>query len=221
MVFKATGTVSIDQLLQGMSLFDSPAILPREHRLYPCVADEDQEPVGLIQPDIDHGPWIAGGAALQWYQRQCVGLSDIDVFCCDEQQALAVIERIKSHPDSVIRYRTANAVTFELLRKGPDPDWRIQIIIAQYYADIESVLDNFDITVCKIGTAGQEWRLGPTTARDVREGVLRMIQPPREGAVKRLIKYWTYGYEPVEGLVESIADNSATQWVFNSDEDYR
>ena len=64
---------------------------------FPTVHRADNEPVNLIWPDIDHGPWIAGGAALRWYQGLPVGENDIDVFCADTKQAADVIENIKSY----------------------------------------------------------------------------------------------------------------------------
>lgn len=190
--------------------------------LYPCVHANDLEPVYVIAPDIDRGPWIAGGAALQWYQGQPVGLGDIDVFCRTELQAQALLAELDAHRHCVVRHRTDNAVTVEMrCDTVGQPDWRLQVIIARYYPTLQSVIDGFDITVCQIGTAGNEWLLGPTTAQDVRQRLLRMPLPLREGAVKRLLKYWTYGYEPQDGLVEAIAESPTTLWQFDPAEDYR
>ena len=36
--------------------------------------------------NLTQGPWIAGGAALSWYQNKPIGKSDIDVFCRTEKQ---------------------------------------------------------------------------------------------------------------------------------------
>ena len=58
---------------------------------FPTVHRADSEPVTLIWPDIERGPWIAGGAPLRWWQGLPVGESDIDVFCANKQQADAVI----------------------------------------------------------------------------------------------------------------------------------
>ena len=82
--------------------------------------------------------------------------------------------------------------------------WKIQIIIRDYFTDVHAVLDTFDITVCQIATAGNEWILCDNTAKDIRERNLRMIMPLRKSSAKRLLKYWSYGYRPVDGLVESI-----------------
>ena len=41
--------------------------------LYPTVHKEDQLPVNIIMPDLNTGPWIAGGACLRWFQNNPVG----------------------------------------------------------------------------------------------------------------------------------------------------
>ena len=48
---------------------------------FPTINEDDSEAATLIWPDIQRGPWIAGGACLRWYQGQPVGENDIDVFC--------------------------------------------------------------------------------------------------------------------------------------------
>lgn len=221
-MFKIPDDISFDGLLSSLSGSNRDSYRPPGNSLYPCVPVCDLEPVMLIAPDYDRGPWIAGGAALQWYQGQPVGLGDIDVFCRSEQQAQSVLADVNAHRNCVVRHRTDNAITVEMRCDTPgQPDWRIQVIIAHYYPTLQAVIDNFDITVCQIGTAGSEWVLGPDTALDIRHRVLRMPIPLREGAVKRLLKYWTYGYEPTDGLVEAIAAAPTTRWEFDPSEDYK
>lgn len=222
-MFKAPEIISIEGFLDGLVGGGNRDSYRRPgNSMYPCVHVSDLEPVIVIAPDIDQGPWIAGGAALQWYQGQPVGLGDIDVFCRSEQQAKNLLDELEGHKYCMVRHRTDNAITVEMRCDTPgQPDWRIQVIIARYYPTLQAVIDNFDITVCQIGTAGKEWLLGPTTALDIRQRLLRMTLPLREGAVKRLLKYWTYGYEPLDGLVEAIAESPTTRWEFDPSEDYK
>ena len=84
----------------------------------------------------------------------------------------------------------------------------------------KEVIDNFDISVCQIGTGGNEWLLGKDTARDIRERNLRMNIPLQPDAAKRLAKYWTYGYRPIDGLLEAVRTNPVAKQVFQSNEDY-
>ena len=168
---------------------------------FPCVHGDDSEPVTLIWPELEHGPWIAGGAALRWWQGQPVGESDIDVFCANREQAEAVIERIKEFGRWQRKYDSDNATTLSYWSKdNSSKTWTIQIIKRRYYKTLQEVIDSFDMTVCEIGTGGNHWLLNKMTARDIRERNLRLKMPLQPDAVKRVVKYWTYGYRPVPGL---------------------
>jgi len=195
----------------------------KEPSLYsvPTIHKDDVEPVCIIEPDLENGPWIAGGACLRWYQNQPVGESDIDVFCKNAVQAQQIIDRIKSYGRFSVKFESENAVTLEYWNKDTYAKrWTLQIITRRYFADIRDVINNFDITVCEIATAGNEWELGPFTARDVRERNLRFKLPLQPDSPKRLIKYWTYGYRPVEGTIEAIQQTENIRWAYSSEEDY-
>ena len=187
---------------------------------FPCVHKDDSEPVSIIWPDLKQGPWIAGGAALRWFQDQAVGENDIDVFCASEEQAQRVIDDIKSYGRYSTKWESDNAVTLTYYTIGAGKEWTIQIIKRRYFMSLKDVIDNFDITVCQIGTAGNDWLLGQYTARDIRERNLRMKLPLQPDAVKRLTKYWTYGYRPVEGLLESVQNNPLAKKEFHGDNEY-
>ena len=191
---------------------------------YPTIHIDDAEPLSIILPDEKQGPWIAGGACLRWYQGQPVGDSDIDVFCANVRQAQGVIDTIKSYGRYSVKHTSENATTLYYTPKdlagSVASSWVIQIITKRYYADMQEVIDNFDLSVCQIATAGEQWVLGEHTARDVREKNLRMRLPLVPDAAKRLVKYWTYGYRPVNGLMEEIINNPEGNWKFNPSEDY-
>jgi hypothetical protein len=188
---------------------------------FPCVHREDQEPVNLILPHLKEGPWIAGGACLRWYQCQPVGDNDIDVFCASAEQAKKVIDYIKSYGRWSNKFESENATTLGYWDKDNKKTWTIQIIKRRYFTSLKDVIDNFDITVCKIGTAGNDWMLGDHTARDIRERNLRMQLPLQPDAAKRLVKYWTYGYRPVDGLLDAVKSNPIAKQHYTSDEDYQ
>jgi len=189
---------------------------------YPTIHYDDLEPVSIILPNAEQGPWIAGGAGLRWYQGLPVGDSDIDVFCKNAKQAQGVIDMIKSYGRYSVKHTSDNATTLNYSAKTiGQGSWVIQVITKRYYADMQEVIDNFDLSVCQIATAGEEWLLGEHTARDVREKNLRMRLPLVPDAAKRLIKYWTYGYRPVDGLLDHIINNPEGNWKFNPSEDYQ
>ena len=188
---------------------------------FPTIHRADSEPITLIWPDIERGPWIAGGAPLRWWQGLPVGENDIDVFCASQAQAEVVIERIKEFGRWQRKYDSDNATTLSYWSKDDSSKvWTIQVIKRRYFNSLEDVISNFDMTVCEIGTCGNNWVLGKQTARDIRERNLRMKLPLTPDALKRVVKYWTYGYRPVEGLLEAVQDNPIAKWEFALDEDY-
>ena len=161
---------------------------------FPTVHRADSEPITLIWPDIERGPWIAGGAPLRWWQGLPVGESDIDVFCANQAQAEVIIERIKEFGRWQRKYDSENATTLSYWSKNDSSKvWTIQVIKRRYFTSLEDVISNFDMTVCEIGTCGNNWVLGKQTARDIRERNLRMKLPLTPDALKRVVKYWTYG----------------------------
>ncbi len=187
---------------------------------FPCVHRDDSEPLSIIWPDLKQGPWIAGGACLRWYQGQPVGESDIDIFCSSAEQAQSIIDEIKGYGRYSTKYESDNATTLSYYSKDSNKTWTLQVIKRRYFTSLKDVIDNFDISVCQIGTAGNDWLLGKNTARDIRERNLRMNMPLQPDAVKRLAKYWTYGYRPVDGLLDAVKANPVGKKMFQSNEDY-
>jgi mRNA-degrading endonuclease HigB of HigAB toxin-antitoxin module len=189
----------------------------------PLVHREDLLPVNLIKPSV-HGPWIAGGSALQWYQSQPLALHDIDIFCAGPEQADQLCQLISQygHSSFVSNNATTFTVTSNLYNRpeSPSKTWRLQVIKKRYFDNPADIIDSFDITVCQVVFDGDKWYLGPSTARDIRQQNLRMTFPLAPDAIKRLTKYWSYGYRPVSGLLNSIVNQPEIRWQFNPSEDY-
>ncbi len=209
---------SIDVFVDHMPIVDKSRQILVPTKL-PCVHNNDQEPVYLINPNLDKGPWLAGGACLRWYQNLSVGESDIDVFCKNSLQAQSTVDKIKATGRYVVKYDSDNATTLKYYNENGD-EWIIQVIKRRYFESVYHLLHNFDITVCQVATTGNEWILGDLTAKDIREKNLRFKYPLQPDAVKRLVKYWTYGFRPVPGTIESIAQNPNGKWAFQNDDTY-
>lgn len=209
-------------------LFSSVTDVPQQNHdaqpninSFPMVHHRDFEPISIISPNMEKGPWIAGGAPLRWYQGQPVGDSDIDIFCSNVKQAIDLVDSFKSYGRYHTKAESDNAVTLEYWPKDDyDKKWTIQVIRRRYFNNASDIIKNFDISVCQIVTDGTSIQMGTYTARDIREKNLRMEIPVAPDAVKRLTKYWTYGYRPVDGLLQAIMNDPATKWEFNPSEDY-
>lgn len=216
----------IETLEELFNDFNLETTSPNRHKEvdvveFATVHVNDSEPLTLIWPDFEHGPWVAGGAPLRWWQGLPVGESDIDVFCANAKQAEDIIERVKSYGRWSKKFESDNATTLGYWSKdNPSKVWTIQVIKRRYFNSLQEVIDSFDMTVCEIGTGGNEWLLNKHTAKDIRERNLRMKLPLQPDALKRVVKYWTYGYRPVEGVLEAVQNNPIAKWEFALDEDY-
>lgn len=193
---------------------------------YPTINPDDRFAVSLVEPDFKHGPWIAGGAPLQWVRQRSAGDRDIDVFCANPQQykhVCAILSQFKIK----IPYVTRNAKTFTIT-DSPKKDisnnrsqWKVQVITKNWFDSAQAVIDQFDITVCQIATTGTEWLFGPNTVHDINHSLLRFTDSElRPDSVKRLVKYWTYGYRPAQDLLNQILQDPDIKWQFDPDEDY-
>ena len=187
---------------------------------YPLVHADDQEPVRVICP-TPQGPFIAGGSCLQWYQHKPIDQADIDIFCVDSNQVKELKQRLHAQATVQEKYHTENALTYAYVSKSKIRRyWTVQIITKRFYDSLQDVVNSFDISVCQIGTDGTNWVMGEHTASDIRNKVLRMNYPLQAQAAKRLVKYCSYGYRPVDGLIENIVQNDISAWKFTSMEEY-
>jgi hypothetical protein len=212
----------IDIFTDGFSISNPKNLDPVEiDTVYPVVHTDDQLPVNLISPK-ENGPWIAGGSCLLWFQGRATRYHDIDVFVKNQEQAVELFKRLDRCATQ--KFQSANAKTYEFYDtntvRSTSKMWNIQVIIRRHFDSLEHVLSSFDISVCQIGTDGNRWHLGTTTAQDIRTRTLRMRQPYQPDAVKRLTKYWTYGYRPTDDLIANLVSDPETKWEFDNTGDY-
>lgn len=117
---------------------------------------------------------------------------------------------------------TRNAVTFEAHSSSRDEEtvrrYHVQLIRRRWYPMVTDLLDDFDITVCQIATNLDAVHTGRHFAEDVANRRLRLhnVTP---STTKRLIKYWVYGYQPDDQLLESLLADD-TQVMEASQDDY-
>jgi hypothetical protein len=174
---------------------------------------DDKVFIEVIKPDMQHGPWIAGGAVLQWINKMPVGLSDIDVFCKNEQQAREVLKRVSDFGYGSM-HKTTNAVTLKDLSWNSKPKTQmIQIIHCVYFDSPEHILDSFDFSMIQLVTDGIEIVHGPNTLKDIRSKSLRVTKFNGTHFLKRLTKYITYGYTPLEETLQLLDEELVTDFT--------
>ena len=164
------------------------------------------------------GCYFAGGACLAWYQH-CQTKSDIDVYFNDEKYWQRTVQIIKNDSkfNPAMTHSTVNAATFNMSYNCQA--WKVQLIRKNFYQKIEHVIDDFDISVCKIAFDGNRVVMGPTFARDVANRVLRFdkISPQSH---KRLIKYMCYGYRPLDNTIENLVNSLDIDWEATGTDHY-
>lgn len=176
----------------------------QEDEMYPAINYKDRYPVSVICPNINDGPWIAGGAPICWYNNSSVELQDIDVWCKNKEQEIAVIKRLTEN-FATIQLSTRNAVTF-ILRQDDQHSWKIQVITKQCFESIRELFDYFDITVCKIATDGGRFYFADDgVVRDLNSKTLRFVTEQRINA-QRMMKYIFYGYKPLKSQLDYLRD---------------
>jgi hypothetical protein len=188
---------------------------------YIIVHHDDVPAVKDIQPNMTQGPWIAGGAVLNWYKNSPVGDSDIDVFFHDLRQFDEVFGRLMRQHATMV-YNSDNAITLNYNGKDSVKGHRIQLIRKRWFSNPKEVIDNFDFTICQLITDGEKIAMGPTTAEDIKHSLIKHTEKEMQpDLVKRIIKYVCYGYSLDTALANYIEENKESlTWKFNADHDH-
>lgn len=167
---------------------------------------------------------IAGGACLAWYQNRPVD-SDIDLYFTNHAHyeifKEKVLERTSSDVDVVCRTVTTsdNAITYRVTNTKTGKEWTVQLIKKSYYSNVQSVIDDFDITVCKIAFDFDKVFTSSTFAIDERNKELRFdnVSPQSH---KRLVKYMSYGYQPTPETFELVCNSKNVDWTLTGADHY-
>lgn len=183
----------------------------------------DYSLIEYIKPNLEHGPWIAGGAVWRWYRGQAINsFTDVDVFFRDRAQFDLLNDQLrlgrKNEFDSgEPLFISDNAATYSF------DGYRIQLIKRNFYDNVDALLNKFDIISCKIATDGRQWFTNNTqTIQHIESSVLDMVNPLQPGAIKRFLKYWIYGFIPTDELITRLqkAENLERNFFMTNDYDH-
>lgn len=108
------------------------------------------------------------------------------------------------------------AETYEIYSDEDGPH-KIQLIKTRYHEDINELVNSFDISVCQIATDGSRWYVGENFIQDLNDRRLRITQY-NQHSLKRMIKYWAYGFTPDDETIQRVIDNSTTKWAYETSE---
>jgi hypothetical protein len=188
--------------------FQDIAVLPKE----------DGNIFQFIKPDMVDGPWIAGGAVLSWINKESVGNGDVDIFCRTPEQ----VDKISGLLFDYYRcaFNSDNAVSYDLEchrdNFSTELPKRVQVIKRFLSPSPEHIIDNFDISVCKLVTDGKIILSGDNALDDIKHNILRIEDAHHPVLLKRVLKYMAYGYELCEASAE-IMRNNEYELTFEND----
>lgn len=204
------------------------------------VHEKDLELLKVINPNMQHGPWIAGGACINWFRGREVELNDIDVYCADAQQRSLVIKNLRQYgfwenistenaitlnKNSDIRVVQYDAIDESISANIPlkieqtGKDFKTQIICKQFFSSPQEIIDTFDFSVCQIVTDGFEIFTGIHTLKDLQNNILR-IEHPSPALFKRLTKYIAYGFNPLPQTIDFALSQTDYTCNFEGSDDY-
>lgn len=154
-----------------------------------------------------YGALIAGGAALRWHSGLSVEGHDIDIWCPNYTQYQRMLAYLLEN-NTERAHDTHNATTF---KRGA---YKVQLI-KTCYASVEELLNSFDISVAQVATDGVRWYYGEHTLQDISDRKLRVLKQ-HSTILRRLFKYWTYGYTPDDETLQQLIQNTDITWDFSS-----
>ncbi len=186
--------------------------LPRRDH---AVSDHIAEMAHLL--DLDHGPWVAGGAVRRIIAQDYRDDFDIDVFFASEEQRahlLPEFERMregwkeKSLHLVPAMSPSLQAINLRFAAQSAVPTRDMTNPLVQlsdrFFPDLDSLLHDFDFTIVKFATDGKTVVCPHRAINDLHE---RRLIMDNETAIKnqgRLLRYFSYGFEPGEGVVDRI-----------------
>ena len=204
-----------------------PTFSVRDYETKNIIHPKDWFVIEIINPNLETGPWIAGGSCLRWLEgKEILGTShDIDVFFRDSKQFCELRDKIKNFSKdqeytSVHVVTTKNAVTYKVYDKEDTSKvWNVQLI-CQHYTDIHDVFDHFDFRVCKISMDGNKWIAAPGALNDLKHKKITVDRFLPDKILSRIIKYYVYGYSLPENLVKDLISNTDVSKDFSNEFDY-
>lgn len=221
-----------------------------ENQIFYCIPKPDWAITRVIEPNFETGPWIAGGSVLQWYQGLNVDSHDIDIFFASQSQMetfeTELLNKCQFHHDSGSNklQKKVKKAKYEALFSDPPKDiisiqtvymtenahtysvdigytnYKVQLIKKYYPKSLEDLLNNFDISVCRIATDFLKFRASPEAIVDIKHKRLNFPHGLRPDSLKRIVKYYSYGFTPDPDLWEQALNVPGVVLKFEATGDY-
>lgn len=147
------------------------------------------------------GPWVAGGAARKFWFDESLD-TDIDIFFKTKEQFLNYECAIAKFCKRISSTKYANTYLWN--------DIKVQLIKYRFFKDIESLLNDFDFTICQYAFDGQNMWYSQKSMNDSLSKILvfNNVKVPIQ-TLRRVIKFEKQGfktlYDTTITLCKSIA----------------
>ncbi len=164
--------------------------------------------LGIPEPNVNKGIWIAGGAIRRTLLNEPIS-SDIDYFFRDEkalQEFKAQIDILVAGGAFMIVKEIVNEynICYKIkLANGRELD--LQAIIIQFYSGPEEIIQSFDFTICQFVYDGDTLYVGDYSLMDLfskRLAVHRITYAT--ASLRRIIKYANQGYFLCQGAAKAF-----------------
>ena len=168
----------------------------------------------MIRPDLQNGPWIAGGAVRQWNEGLEV-INDVDVYFANQAQLHLVEDHLKNIGYQTF-HNTDNAKTLqcEIPKHGDENMLPIQLIIKDFHVSADKILDSFDLAQSQMITDGYTLYGNPLCHS--KEIIIENYKP--DTILKRMVKYVAYGYKPSSGDMEKMSKDKKLNYDHHGDD---
>ena len=186
------------------------------------------------------GPWVAGGAALQWYRNRPTH-DDIDLFFRNKEQfeifSMDLEKKLRGRPPvnptditfleppydyPFDKHETDNAITYEIRESITGNELgKIQLIKRKFYDNPLECIADFDISVSQIATDGNRYWFGEHTLADIAAKQFRFTKNLSSSSARRFVKYHAYGFTAVDSAFDELFSSDRVDWVrSNITDDY-
>lgn len=159
--------------------------------------------------NYETGPWIAGGVLRRILMRDFADEFDVDVFFASKEQRDKYRELIAG---------SASRVTLSTDVMTQEKFVRMQYIQGNHFSNYTDLLNDFDFTVCQLVSDGRTIRTSERTLRDIEQKRLSLNTNSSIRQATRLLRYFSYGFEPDETLLEAMQNANNTRYYKPEDQ---
>lgn len=214
---------NIIEVLSGRSKSSRKFNINTVSKYFPLVPknETDLRILDVLEPEMSNGPWIAGGAALQWYQGHACQ-TDIDIWVNHSNKVTQLTKLFEKELAMYIVYETDNAITIRgnIIQGDITASRTVQIIKKMHPKNPKEIIKDFDFTICQLVTDGRNFIAGPNTFKDIKERKLNLINLHPGSILARYAKYLSYGYTPESGVLSKLFDNHAINTLYSDSDAY-